>query len=106
MLLFGIAVWYCCLALLPDVVVVVAEVVVAEVVAADIEYTGAWFLHTAVSAAMDHMDLNRYRHQTTITYSGGNKRKLALAIALVAAPQVVFLGTCYATCRCTISTVP
>ena len=45
-----------------------------------------------MSAAIDEMDLARYRTQITQTYSGGNKRKLCLAVALIAAPRVVFLG--------------
>lgn len=46
-----------------------------------------------VDRSLTRMDLQRYRHQLTKDYSGGNKRKLSLAIAFVGAPRTVFLGT-------------
>ena len=38
------------------------------------------------------VDLNKHVDKCTETYSGGNKRKLSLAIALCAAPPIIFLG--------------
>ena len=60
----------------------------------------------AVTAAINQMDLGRYRTQITQTYSGGNKRKLSLAIALIAAPKVVFLGTSSLVCLWVIRRAP
>ena len=38
------------------------------------------------------VDLNKHVDKCTETYSGGNRRKLSLAIALCAAPPIIFLG--------------
>lgn len=37
------------------------------------------------------MDLNKYWDVTSGTYSGGNKRKLNVAIALIGKPPIVIL---------------
>jgi ATP-binding cassette subfamily A (ABC1) protein 3 len=37
------------------------------------------------------MDLTQYEHIPAGTYSGGNKRKLSVAIALIGNPQIVML---------------
>jgi len=46
---------------------------------------------TAVSDAIQHLNLNAHADRLSGTYSGGNKRKLSTAIALVGSPDVVFL---------------
>ena len=38
------------------------------------------------------MGLEQYADRTTGGYSGGNKRKLSVAIALLGGPKIVFLG--------------
>ncbi|KAI1731160.1 ABC transporter domain-containing protein [Ditylenchus destructor] len=45
----------------------------------------------AVQWALDHMQLKPYADEISSSYSGGNKRKLAAAIALVGDPPVVLL---------------
>ena len=37
------------------------------------------------------MDLDRFRNQLAGTLSGGNKRKLSVAIAMIGNPPIVFL---------------
>lgn len=37
------------------------------------------------------MDLKRYENILSGTYSGGNKRKLSVAIAMLGNPPIVFL---------------
>ena len=37
------------------------------------------------------MDLKRYENKLAGTYSGGNKRKLSVAIAMLGNPPIVFL---------------
>jgi len=44
-----------------------------------------------VQELIDHVSLTPYADRVCGSYSGGNKRKLSLAIALVGAPAVVFL---------------
>jgi len=44
-----------------------------------------------VNKLIDNMQLTQYADKTTRTYSGGNKRKLSVAIALMGNPPVVFL---------------
>eukprot|EP01087_Luapelamoeba_hula_P023615 TRINITY_DN8712_c0_g1_i4.p1 TRINITY_DN8712_c0_g1~~TRINITY_DN8712_c0_g1_i4.p1 ORF type:complete len:1796 (+),score=315.58 TRINITY_DN8712_c0_g1_i4:95-5482(+) len=46
---------------------------------------------TTVQAFIDMMNLNRHADKLAGTYSGGNKRRLSLAIALLGNPPVVFL---------------
>ena len=41
--------------------------------------------------ALDKLGLTQYADRTSGTYSGGNKRKLSAAIALLGNPPVVFL---------------
>ncbi|XP_055947316.1 ATP-binding cassette sub-family A member 2-like isoform X3 [Argiope bruennichi] len=41
--------------------------------------------------ALKKLDLVHYADRVTATYSGGNKRKLSTAIALLGAPRVIFL---------------
>ncbi|XP_006898072.1 PREDICTED: ATP-binding cassette sub-family A member 7 [Elephantulus edwardii] len=45
----------------------------------------------AARAGLERLGLTRYSDQPAGTYSGGNKRKLATAVALVGDPAVVFL---------------
>ena len=44
-----------------------------------------------VNHLIEHMQLTQYADKPTKTYSGGNKRKLSVAIALMGNPPVVFL---------------
>eukprot|EP01138_Halocafeteria_seosinensis_P011791 gb/GECG01012049.1/.p1 GENE.gb/GECG01012049.1/~~gb/GECG01012049.1/.p1 ORF type:complete len:1787 (+),score=203.96 gb/GECG01012049.1/:1-5361(+) len=44
-----------------------------------------------VNDALQELDLVKYRSVLTSKYSGGNKRKLSLAISYIAAPRVIFL---------------
>jgi ABC-type uncharacterized transport system ATPase component len=40
---------------------------------------------------VDRLDLKKYANRPAGTYSGGNRRKLSVAIALIGNPKVVFL---------------
>ncbi|XP_028297042.1 ATP-binding cassette sub-family A member 2-like isoform X2 [Gouania willdenowi] len=44
-----------------------------------------------VSWALDKLELSKYADKPSCTYSGGNKRKLSTAIALIGYPSLVFL---------------
>jgi len=44
-----------------------------------------------VEWALDKLGLREYADRTSGTYSGGNKRKLSTAIALLGNPPVVYL---------------
>ncbi|KYQ89278.1 ABC transporter A family protein [Tieghemostelium lacteum] len=46
---------------------------------------------SVVEAFISMMDLTKYANTNSGSYSGGNKRKLSLSIALVANPQIVLL---------------
>jgi len=48
-------------------------------------------IEETVNALLDRMDLNLYADRLAGSYSGGNKRKLSVAIALVGDPPVVLL---------------
>ena len=48
-------------------------------------------LDRVVEDIIQRMDLRQYCDREAGGYSGGNKRKLSVAIALVGAPQIVFL---------------
>jgi ATP-binding cassette subfamily A (ABC1) protein 1 len=48
-------------------------------------------LNTAVDAALERMDLMRYANKLAGALSGGNKRKLCVAMAIMGHPRVVFL---------------
>jgi len=48
-------------------------------------------LPALVDAALTALDLHRHRDMYTARYSGGTKRRLALAVAYIMAPRVVFL---------------
>ena len=48
-------------------------------------------IKTLVSWAISHLQLDRWADKITRSYSGGNKRKLSVAIALVGGPPVLFL---------------
>ncbi|KAL4454193.1 hypothetical protein ABPG74_012150 [Tetrahymena malaccensis] len=45
----------------------------------------------AVDEKLDEMNLRKFEHICSRTYSGGNKRKLSVAIAMLANPPIVFL---------------
>ena len=45
-----------------------------------------------VNELIDMMDLRNFAIKRAGTLSGGNKRKLSLAIALIGEPPVLFLG--------------
>jgi ABC-type multidrug transport system ATPase subunit len=44
-----------------------------------------------VAALLEKMTLTRHADKSTKTYSGGNKRKLSLAVAMMGDPAIVFL---------------
>ena len=48
-------------------------------------------IKSLVSWAISHLQLDRWADKITRSYSGGNKRKLSVAIALVGGPPVLFL---------------
>ncbi|XP_028297047.1 uncharacterized protein LOC114458869 isoform X2 [Gouania willdenowi] len=48
-------------------------------------------LTKVVSWALDKLELSKYADKPSCTYSGGNKRKLSTAIALIGYPSLVFL---------------
>ncbi|KAH3745165.1 ATP-binding cassette transporter subfamily A [Pelomyxa schiedti] len=48
-------------------------------------------IEAAVQQLIDFTGLSHYADKVAEAYSGGNKRKLSLAIALIGAPRVVFL---------------
>eukprot|EP01135_Chromosphaera_perkinsii_P001266 Nk52_evm39s163 gene=Nk52_evmTU39s163 len=48
-------------------------------------------LHTVVYSVLDLMGIRKYGNVLCGTYSGGNKRKLSTAVALVGYPSVIFL---------------
>ena len=49
-----------------------------------------WYFKV-IEWALKKLDLVNYADRVTGTYSGGNKRKLSTAIALLGAPPVIFL---------------
>ena len=53
-----------------------------------------WDLVTETNRLMDLLDLKRFAHTRAGTLSGGNKRKLSVAIALVGDPEIVCLDEC------------
>ena len=48
-------------------------------------------VETAVSAMIDELGLGQYQNKMAGGYSGGNKRKLSVAIAMIGNPEIVFL---------------
>ena len=44
-----------------------------------------------VQWTISHLQLDRWADKLTQGFSGGNKRKLSVAIALIGSPQVLFL---------------
>ena len=52
-------------------------------------------LKSQINILLSALTLNKYKSRTSITYSGGNKRKLCVAQAMIGNPPVVFLdGSC------------
>ncbi|ETO25527.1 hypothetical protein RFI_11608 [Reticulomyxa filosa] len=49
-------------------------------------------LETQIQVLLNALSLTKYRNRKAGTYSGGNKRKLSAAIAMIGNPPVVFLG--------------
>lgn len=49
------------------------------------------YLEQVVSHKLDQMDLRDFEHKAAGSLSGGNKRKLSVAIALIGEPSIVFL---------------
>ncbi|ETO09790.1 ABC transporter family protein, partial [Reticulomyxa filosa] len=50
-------------------------------------------LEDQIRVLIQALSLNKYKNRKAGTYSGGNKRKLSTAIAMIGNPPVVFLGT-------------
>ncbi|RHY27427.1 hypothetical protein DYB32_006785 [Aphanomyces invadans] len=48
-------------------------------------------VHDTVVGLMDQMNLNDFEHKLAGTLSGGNKRKLSVAIAMIGSPPIIFL---------------
>lgn len=44
-----------------------------------------------VQWALEKLELSKYADKPAATYSGGNKRKLSTAIALIGYPSLIFL---------------
>lgn len=44
--------------------------------------------------ALEKLELSKYADKPAGTYSGGNKRKLSTAIALIGYPSLIFLVRC------------
>lgn len=51
----------------------------------------AEYLEKTVVNKLDQLNLNDFEHKAAGSLSGGNKRKLSVAIALIAEPSIVFL---------------
>lgn len=49
------------------------------------------FPSQVVSWALEKLELSKYADKPAGTYSGGNKRKLSTAIALIGYPSLIFL---------------
>lgn len=49
------------------------------------------FLLKVVQWALEKLELSKYADKPAGTYSGGNKRKLSTAIALIGYPLLIFL---------------
>ncbi|RHY14488.1 hypothetical protein DYB32_010847, partial [Aphanomyces invadans] len=49
------------------------------------------FVNDTVMKKMDQMNLNDFEHKLAGTLSGGNKRKLSVAIAMIGSPPIIFL---------------
>ena len=56
-------------------------------------------IDTAVNAKIAEMGLTEYADRAAGTYSGGNKRKLSVAIAMIGEPSIVFLDGLMITTR-------
>ena len=56
-----------------------------------VEYFCIWCLLQAVKWALKRLNLMQHANKCVEDYSGGNKRKLSTAIALVGNPSVIFL---------------
>ncbi|KAI1307953.1 Phospholipid-transporting ATPase ABCA3 [Halotydeus destructor] len=50
-----------------------------------------YMLRREVNQLIEMSDLTKHAHKPTETYSGGNKRKLSLAIALIGSPKLLLL---------------
>ena len=48
-------------------------------------------IESEVQSLIEMVDLENHAHKCTETYSGGNRRKLSLALAIVGTPPVIFL---------------
>ena len=48
-------------------------------------------INRVVNAKIAEMGLTEYADRAAGTYSGGNKRKLSVAIAMIGEPSIVFL---------------
>ncbi|KAH8009223.1 hypothetical protein HPB51_013412 [Rhipicephalus microplus] len=53
-------------------------------------------VETAVHAAVQFVDVEQHADKPCGTYSGGNKRKLSIALAMLGNPRVIFLDEPYA----------
>ncbi|ETO32510.1 ABC transporter family protein [Reticulomyxa filosa] len=49
-------------------------------------------LEDQIRVLLKALSLSKYKNRRAGTYSGGNKRKLSVAIAMIGNPPVVFLG--------------
>lgn len=56
-----------------------------------------------VQWALEKLELSKYADKPAGTYSGGNKRKLSTAIALIGYPSLIFLVRSVKSRHCLIS---
>jgi ATP-binding cassette, subfamily A (ABC1), member 3 len=52
-------------------------------------------LQRVVRGKIEQMDLSDFEHKAAGSLSGGNKRKLSVAIAMIGEPSIVFLDEVY-----------
>jgi len=58
---------------------------------AKIKGINSQFIPTLIERMVEKLQLKKFTDQKVETYSGGNKRKLCVAISLIGGPQIVFL---------------
>ena len=57
----------------------------------DLKSLSNWRKEEAINNKIDELDLREYADKLSGTLSGGNKRKLSVAMAMIGNPRIVFL---------------